>query len=90
MEMTDLKTAIDDYTDVAESGLMAMKDRLDMLETKMARPGAAGDSMGADVAEHKSAFFGGFIQRLFRRHLAAGGFFDSGGHILSNFGEISQ
>jgi len=63
MEMTDLKAAIDDYTDTAESGLMAMKDRLDMLETKMARPGAAYDFGGADVTEHKSAFFSGFIQK---------------------------
>ena len=63
MEMTDLKAAIDDYTDVAESGLMAMKDRMDMLETKMARPGAAGDFDFSDAAEHKSAFFGGFIQK---------------------------
>ncbi|WP_286828755.1 MULTISPECIES: phage major capsid protein [Kordiimonas] len=63
MEMTDLKAAIDDYTDTAESGLMAMKDRLDMLETKLARPGAASDFGGEDATEHKAAFFDRFIQK---------------------------
>ncbi len=64
MEMVDLKAAIDDYTDTAETGLMAMKDRLDALETKMARPGTADDFfIGGDDAEHKQAFFGGFIQK---------------------------
>jgi len=64
MEMADLKAAIDDYTDTAETGLMAMKDRLDALETKMARPGTADDFfVGGDGAEHKQAFFGGFIHK---------------------------
>lgn len=64
MEMADLKAAIDDYTDTAETGLMAMKDRLDALETKMGRPGTADDFFfGGDDAEHKQAFFGGFIQK---------------------------
>ncbi len=64
MEMADLKAAIDDYTDTAETGLMAMKDRLDTLETKMARPGTADDFfIGGDAQEHKQAFFDGFIQK---------------------------
>lgn len=65
MDMTDLKTAIDDYTDAAEGGLMAVKDRLDMLETKLARPGAADEFSAAGVgdAEHKAAFLQGFIQK---------------------------
>lgn len=63
MEMTDLKAAIDDYTDVAETGLVAVKNRLDMLETKMARPGVAGDYGHMDDMEHKSAFFDGFIKK---------------------------
>lgn len=61
--MTDLRAAIDDYTDAAEGGLMAMKDRLDALETKMARPGSVGDVYFGDDAEHKDAFFSGFIQK---------------------------
>ncbi len=66
MEMTDLKTAIDDYTDAAENGILGLKDRLDAMETKMARPGDAG-SLGSaasgDAFEHKHAFLHGFITK---------------------------
>ena len=66
MEMTDLKTAIDDYTDAAENGILGLKDRLDALETKMARPDltVSGHSyFEADSMEHKHAFLDGFITK---------------------------
>ena len=63
MEMTDLKTAIDDYTDAAESGILGLKDRLDAMETKMARPGDAGSAVCGDALEHKHAFLQGFITK---------------------------
>lgn len=67
MEMTDLKAAIDDYTDAAETGILGLKDRLDALETKMARPsglaGGAADMFEADAVEHKHAFLDGFITK---------------------------
>ena len=63
MEMTDLKTAIDDYTDAAESGILGLKDRLDAMETKMARPGDAGSVASGDALEHKHAFLNGFITK---------------------------
>ena len=63
MEMTDLKTAIDDYTDAAESGILGLKDRLDAMETKMARPGDAGTVASGDALEHKHAFLQGFITK---------------------------
>ena len=44
MEMTDLKAAIDDYTDTAEVGLMEMRSRLDGLETRLGRPAARAPS----------------------------------------------
>ncbi len=66
MEMTDLKVAIDDYTDAAETGILGLKDRLDALETKMARPDYIDGSHafdGADAVEHKHAFLDGFITK---------------------------
>jgi HK97 family phage major capsid protein len=63
MEMTDLKTAIEDYTDAAETGILGLKDRLDTLETKMYRPGAQSDAMSGDAFEHKQAFLNGFITK---------------------------
>lgn len=64
MEITDLKTAIDDYSDAAENGIMDLKGRLDDMETKMVRPGSHEDGFfGADDREHKAAFFGGFMQK---------------------------
>ncbi len=63
MEMTDLKAAIDDYTDAAETGILSLKDRLDAMETKMARPGGSGDVFEADAFEHKHAFLDGFITK---------------------------
>jgi len=63
MEMTDLKTAIDDYTDAAESGILGLKDRLDAMETKMAPPGDAGSAICGDALEHKHAFLNGFITK---------------------------
>lgn len=63
MEMTDLKTAIDDYTDAAENGILGLKDRLDAMETKMARPGDAGTVASGDALEHKHAFPHGFITK---------------------------
>lgn len=62
MDMTDLKSAIEDYTDTAESGILSLKDRLDALETKQFRPGAAGN-MPTDALEHKHAFLHGFITK---------------------------
>lgn len=62
MDMTDLKTAIEDYTDTAESGILSLKDRLDALETKQFRPGAA-DEMPTGALEHKHAFLHGFITK---------------------------
>jgi HK97 family phage major capsid protein len=63
MEMTDLKAAIDDYSDAAEHEILALKDRLDTVETKMVRPAAAGDFVATDDHEHKAAFFTGFMQK---------------------------
>lgn len=66
MEMTDLKAAIDDYTDAAETGILGLKDRLDAMETKMARPdyiGVSGDVFHADALEHKHAFLDGFVTK---------------------------
>ncbi len=63
MEMTDLKIAIDDYTDAAENGILGLKDRLDAMETKMARPGDAGSALCGDALEHKHAFLNGFITK---------------------------
>lgn len=63
MEMADLKTAIDDYTDAAENGILGLKDRLDAMETKMARPGDAGSAVNGDALEHKHAFLHGFITK---------------------------
>ena len=64
MEMTDLKAAIDEYSDAAENGILGLKDRLDVMETKMVRPGAADDSFfGTDEHEHKDAFIKGFMQK---------------------------
>ena len=64
MEMTDLKAAIDDYSDAAENGILGLKDRLDVMETKMVRPGAADDGFfGADEMEHKDAFIKGFMHK---------------------------
>jgi len=62
--MTDLKAAIDDYSDAAEHGILGLKDRLDAMETKMVRPGAAEDGFyGADAREHKDAFIKGFMNK---------------------------
>lgn len=64
MEMTDLKTAIEDYTDAAENGILGLKDRMDALETKFSRPGGgAVDAHQTDALEHKHAFLNGFITR---------------------------
>ncbi|MCJ9428683.1 phage major capsid protein [Kordiimonas marina] len=63
MDMTDLKSAIDDYSSTAEQCILGFKDRLDAIETKMARPGAASDQFSSSDAEHKSAFLQGFIQK---------------------------
>jgi len=64
MEMTDLKAAIDDYSDAAENEIFGLKSRLDDMETKMARPGATADGLvGADDMEHKNAFIAGFMQK---------------------------
>lgn len=63
MDMTDLKTAIEDYTDTAETGILGLKDRLDALETKYQRPGTAADELPADAVEHKQAFLNGFITK---------------------------
>jgi len=35
MEMTDLKAAIDDYTEAAENGILGLMDRLDQMESKV-------------------------------------------------------
>ncbi len=64
MDMTDLKTAIDDYTDAAENSIDGLKGRMDNLETSLARPGSNGSfGFAADDAEHKNAFLNGFIQK---------------------------
>ncbi|WP_262694473.1 phage major capsid protein [Kordiimonas aquimaris] len=64
MEMTDLKSAIEDYTDAAENGILGLKDRMDALETKFARPNGGGaDAHASDALEHKHAFLDGFIAR---------------------------
>lgn len=63
MEMTDLKSAIEDYTDAAENGILGLKDRMDVLETKFARPGSAIDAASHDALEHKHAFLNGFITK---------------------------
>ncbi len=63
MEMTDLKAAIDDYTDTAEVGLMEVRSRLDGLETRLGRPGSAGTITPEYSAEHKSAFLQGFMKK---------------------------
>jgi len=64
MELTDLKDAIDDYSDAAENSIMAVKDRLDAMETKMSRPGVAEDGFfGADEREYRNAFFKGFMHK---------------------------
>jgi len=64
MEMTDLKAAIDDYSDAAENGILDLKERLDMMETKMHRPGSNGSSeASSDDIEHKNAFLNGFIRK---------------------------
>lgn len=66
MEMTELKAAIDDYTDAAETGILGLKDRLDTLETKMKRPDFYdGEDANFDEGstEHKQAFLNGFISK---------------------------
>jgi len=64
MEMTDLKAAIDDYSDAAENEIMGLKHRLDTMETKMVRPGASGHAYDcADALEHKAAFLDGFMKK---------------------------
>lgn len=64
MEITDLKAAIDDYSDAAENGIFDLKSRLDDMETQMARPtGLADGFIGAEEREHKEAFIGGFMQK---------------------------
>jgi len=63
MEMTDLKAAIDDYTNAAETSLMDVQSRLDALETGMYRPGAIGHKGYGYDEEHKSAFVKGFMQK---------------------------
>lgn len=64
MEMIELKTAIDSYTDTAEKGLSGLKQRLDAVETKLDRPGSAPEAK-ADTGstEHKNAFLKDFIAR---------------------------
>lgn len=64
MEITDLKAAIDDYSDAAENGILDLKERLDVMETKMARPGRQCEGfVAADDMEHKDAFIHGFMQK---------------------------
>lgn len=63
MDMTDLKAAIDDYSGAAESEIFTLKNRLDDMETRIARPGAHMDVFAADDAEHKAAFIEGFLQK---------------------------
>jgi len=64
MEMTDLKAAIDDYSDAAEHEILNLKSRLDTMETKLVRPGLPGDMLfDSDDIEHKEAFFGGFLKK---------------------------
>ena len=63
MEMTDLKAAIDDYTNAAETSLMDVQSRLDALETGLYRPGSVGHKGYSYDEEHKSAFVKGFMQK---------------------------
>ncbi|TNE60832.1 MAG: phage major capsid protein [Alphaproteobacteria bacterium] len=63
MDMTDLKTAIDDYSRSAETGILSLQGRLDTLETNLARPGASPDCVASDAAEHKAAFLQGFMMK---------------------------
>jgi len=64
MEMTDLKAAIDDYSHAAEHRIYDLQERLDQMETKMARPGCSPDQyIDADDYEHKDAFVRGFMQK---------------------------
>jgi HK97 family phage major capsid protein len=63
MEMTDLKAAIDDYTNAAETSLMDVQSRLDALELGMHRPGSLSHKGYGYDEEHKSAFVKGFMQK---------------------------
>ena len=66
MEMTDLKSAVATYATAAEHGFVELKDRMDSMETKMARPNSSvalstGDS--AISTEHKNAFLKEFVAK---------------------------
>lgn len=62
MDLHDLKSAFEDYSDAAENQLVEMKHRLADVETQLARPGAqAHKSMGGVATEHKSAFLRDFM-----------------------------
>lgn len=72
MELTDLKQAVDTYADAAEESLTKLNNRLDMLETKMARPSVVTASSGLSsnstsndqlADSHKEAFIKGFIAK---------------------------
>ncbi len=68
MDMMELKSAIDGFADTADTGIKAVADRLDALETKLARPtGAADDIINLKSSEtetaHKQAFLGDFITK---------------------------
>jgi len=66
MDLTDLKSSLDGYRDVAEQGLVGLKSRMEKLETALNRPGSpealtTTEAEGADA--HKAAFFSAFMER---------------------------
>lgn len=64
MEIKDLKHAIDAYSDAAETGLSALENRIDDVETRLLRPNMGGEvkASGLDL-EHKEAFIRDFMVR---------------------------
>lgn len=65
MDLSDLKTALDDYQAANQAQTDTLKQRLERLETDVTRPELMSQASGAlssgESLEHKSAFFGDFI-----------------------------
>ena len=66
MDMRELKSAIDAYSETAETAVMGLASRLDTIETKMGRPGVAEDIKTQNdlcPGDHKQAFLYDFIAK---------------------------
>ena len=65
MDLTDLKTALDDYQATNQNQADSLKQRIDRLETQIARPDAIPNgsekAVLSEATEHKAAFFNDFI-----------------------------